>query len=243
MAFNYKNQLLEYCQKKRIDYPKFSSTLKLQGWISECHFQGSTTTSGFHSKKTDAEIEASGFMLNLLQLFQKLETKNFVPKETYGADLGRKETYGADLGRKETYGADLRDAGQKVEQQDTKFIVIVDAENVQFEILPLQIPVIFHVFYGYLAKLPEAFIESYEKYATLHTHKIALNEATDHMITFTLAELIGKGEIQPEKHTVVICSRDKSAAVQTEILKMHKIKVIHVTSKKELDSVLAGNFA
>lgn len=224
MSFNYKNQLLEYCQKTRRDYPKFNSIQQAQGWMAECIFQGSRTVSNYHSRKTDAEIEAAGFMINLLQLFQKLESKQPIEQSV--------KRY-----------TDNQPDNQLAEQYDTKFIVIVDAENVQFEILPLQIPVIFHVFYGYLAKLPEAFIASYEKYATLHTHKIAMNEATDHLITFTLAQLIDKGEIQPEKHTVVICSRDKSAAVQVELLKMQKIKVLHVTSKKELDSVFAGNFA
>lgn len=227
MSNNAKNQLLEFCQKQRLDYPRYETFSQTVGvtllWTSICKFQNMATKSGQHRTKTAAEIESSQKMLENLDDFDIWPTLDTTLEPVRPCE---------------------RPISQPIVQQEMKepfekkVIVVIDAENLPIEIKQKNLPIVYHVFYGYLAKLQAQMEQSYQKFATVHKHKIPLDEATDHLITFTLSQMLINCQIQPKLHIVLICSRDKSAAIQVELLKLHNIEVYHITSKQEFESQL-----
>ncbi len=232
MSINSKNQLLEYCQKNRLEFPIFISKQQIQGWVSECNFMGFKAISSYQPNKRIAEIEAA--QLILLQLEQP-------QSDTRMKEQQIRNFYG------EQYPIELPKQ-PPIEQKhqfthDKKFVVLIDAENTPIEIKEVNLPIVYHVFYGFLAKLQQQFVEKYEKYAIIHKHKMAFSEATDHFMTFTIAELIQKGEIAPEKHEVIICSRDQSTAIQIQMLKDKGISAQQVASKRDFEDFIQSQIA
>ena len=106
-------------------------------------------------------------------------------------------------------------------KQETKYIVLIDLENVQPTLKHFNKNIEYYCFYSSYTTVD---ISKYKKTCIMNEIAHPTSEAADHLITYNASKLASKNP----NHTFIILSNDKSMSVLQKLLTDDNINTVHI---------------
>lgn len=106
-------------------------------------------------------------------------------------------------------------------KQETKYIVLIDLENVQPTLKHFNKNIEYYCFYSSYTTVD---ISKYKKICIMNEIAHPTSEAADHLITYNASKLASKNP----NHTFIILSNDKSMSVLQKLLTDDNINTVHI---------------